>query len=250
MIPSLSILALWSLSPKVDVTVLAAASLKVPLNEIAREFEGHYPAARIQISYAGSQELAAQINLGAPADAFFSADRAQMDVVVESKKVDRKEVRPFASNELAFLVARSAVGKVLGLSDLQKSGIKISMAAEKVPVGAYTRQMLQNASAKLGGPWLTKVKANTVSLETSVATVFSRVEMDEVDAGFVYRTDAIRAKKSVIREIPKAWNVRALYFVAVPKNSENAQTARKMVSFVLGKRGQAILAKHGFKPPK
>jgi len=124
------------------------------------------------------------------------------------------------------------------------------MAAEKVPVGAYTRQMLQNASAKLGGPWLTKVKANTVSLETSVATVFSRVEMDEVDAGFVYRTDAIRTKKSMIREIPKQWNVRALYFVAVPKKSENAQIARKLVSFVLDKRGQAILAKHGFKPPK
>ena len=96
MILSLSLLALLSLSPKEDVTVLAAASLKAPLNEIAREFEGQYPTARILISYAGSQELAAQINFGAQADAFFSADRAQMDVVVESKKVDRKEVRPFA----------------------------------------------------------------------------------------------------------------------------------------------------------
>ncbi|HAP38426.1 MAG TPA: molybdate ABC transporter substrate-binding protein, partial [Nitrospira sp.] len=79
-------------SPKTDIIVLAAASLKAPLNEIAHEFEAQNPSARLVISYAGSQDLAAQINLGAPADTFFSADRAQMDVVVESKKVDKKEV--------------------------------------------------------------------------------------------------------------------------------------------------------------
>ena len=173
-----------------------------------------------------------------------------MDVVVESKKVDGKQVQPFAGNELALLVSKSASNQIKGLADLQKKGLNISMAGEKVPVGAYTRQVLNKASGSLGKSWLTQVEANIVSFETNVSAVFSRVEMDEVDAGFVYRTDAARAKKSISREIPKEWNVKALYYVAVPKNSENATTARKLVSFVLDKRGQAILVKHGFRSPK
>ncbi|HAP38425.1 MAG TPA: molybdate ABC transporter substrate-binding protein, partial [Nitrospira sp.] len=162
----------------------------------------------------------------------------------------KKEVHAFVSNELALLVSKSAAGKVARLNDLQKPGLKISMAAEKVPVGAYTREMLKKASVELGERWRTHVTANTVSLESNVSAVFSRVEMDEVDAGLVYRTDAIRAKTSVMREIPKQWNVRAFYYVAVPKDSENALTGQKLVKFVLDKRGQEILAKHGFKPPK
>lgn len=250
MITALSLVIACVQSPKTDIIVLAAASLKAPFTEITREFEAETPSAQLQISYAGSQELAAQINLGAPADAFFSADYAQMDVVVKSKKVEEKQVKPFAGNELSLLVSKSAAGRIKGLADLQKKGLKISMAGEKVPVGAYTRQVLRKASAKLGKSWLAEVEVNTVSLETNVSTVFSRVETDEVDAGFVYRTDAIRAKNSVSREIPKEWNVKALYYVVVPKNSENASIAEKLVSFVLGKKGQAILAKNGFRPPK
>ncbi len=250
MVFALSLILTAVQTPRTEVIVLAAASLKAPLAEIEREFEANNPSAGLQISYAGSQELAAQISLGAPADVFFSADRAQMDAAVGSQKIDLKDVKPFVSNELALLVSKSAAGKIKGMADLGKNGLKISMAAEKVPVGAYTRQTLQKASTKLGDSWLAKVMANTVSFEANVSAVFSRVEMDEVDAGFVYRTDGIRAKKAVMRELPKQWNVKALYYVAIPKNSENAQVARRLVAFVFEKKGQAILAKHGFKPPK
>ncbi|MBX3437710.1 MAG: molybdate ABC transporter substrate-binding protein [Planctomycetaceae bacterium] len=250
MISTLVALFAIASAPQADLTVLAAASLKAPLNEIARQFETKHPDVRVQISFAGSQELATQINLGAPADAFFSADRAQMDVVVKSGKVEAKQVQPFAANHLTLLVSKSAADRIKGLGDLGQSGVKICMAGEKVPVGAYTREMLKKASAKLGDPWLAQLQANTVSLETNVSAVVSRVELDEVDAGFVYQTDAIQAKKSISRTIPKEWNVRAQYFVAVPKESKLATSAKQFVALVLGREGQTILARYGFLPPK
>lgn len=236
--------------PPADLTVLAAASLKAPLNEIARQFEAKRPDVRINLSFAGSQELATQINLGAPADAFFSADRAQMEVVVKSGNVDAKQVQPFATNQLTLLVSMGAGDRIKGLRDLGQSGLKVCMAGEKVPVGAYTRQMLKKASSKLGDPWLAQLHTNTVSLETNVSAVVSRVELDEVDAGFVYQTDAFQAKKSISRTIPKEWNVRVQYFVAVPKDSKLATFAKQFVALVLGREGQTILAKYGFLPSK
>ncbi len=244
-------LAIASLqAPKTDLIVLAAASLTAPLTEIARDFEGEYNSVRLQISYAGSQQLAAQINLGAPADVFLSADLSQMDVVVQSMMVDEGQVRPFVANELALIVSRSAAPRIKGLADLGKKNVKISMAGNSVPVGAYTREMLHLASAKLGAPWLARVEENVVSQETNVSAVLSRVEMDEVDAGFVYTSDALRVKKATTRVLPKEWNVRAVYYLAVPKGSENPESARMFADYVLGRKGQALLAKYGFRPLK
>ena len=234
----------------VDLTVLAAASLKAPLTEIATIFESRNKGVVVRSSFAGSQELAAQINLGAPADLFFSADQTQMDVVSKSGKVLASTVKPFASNQLCLIVAKGSASRIRSFSDIGQSGLKLCLAAEKVPIGAYTRQVFQNATKKLGSQWLEKVQQNTVSFESNVSSVVTRVELGEADAGIVYDTDALRAKSSIRIGIPKAWNVRALYYVGVVSDAPNAEKARQMVDLVLSREGQAILKNYGFLPPK
>ena len=248
---SLIVALLLPITPaKASITVLAAASLRGPVNEIIRKFEAQNADVRIEVTYAGSQALANQINFGAPADIFLAADLAQMNIVVQSGKVDGKAVKPFASNQLALLISKSAANRVKDLKDLSKDGLRLCMANEKVPVGAYTRQMLQKASKKLGAEWLSKVRSNTVSLENNVSAVVTRISMDEADAGFVYQTDVLTAKQAVSVPIPKAWNVMARYYLAVPKEAPNAKIANKIVSLVLAKDGQTILAKYGFLSPR
>lgn len=232
-----------------DLTVLAAASLKAPLTKIEQKFEKQNPGAEVNISFAGSQALASQIKLGAPVDIFFSADRAQMDVVIKSGHISMQNVQPFASNELIVLVSHSASGKIKGLKDLGKDGLQFSMAKEKVPVGAYSREFLSRASAQFGEDWKSAILNNVVSYESNVSAIVSRVEMDEVDAGFVYKTDGMRAKKSVSITIPPKFNVSAHYYVGVLDQTNQGNLAERFVELVLSPDGQAILAEYGFTPP-
>lgn len=233
-----------------DLTVLAASSLKGPLTEIGRIFESRNSGFRVHLSFAGSQELAAQINLGAPADLFFSADRAQMSVVTKSGKVLPNTVKPFAGNRLCLIVAKGSESRIRRLNDIGLKGLKLCMAAEKVPAGAYSKQLLRKAAKKLGAPWLEKVRQNTVSFENNASAIVTRVELGEADAGIVYESDALRTKNSIRREIPMAWNVRALYYVGLLSNDTSADKAKQLVGLVLSKEGQAVFKNHGFLPAK
>lgn len=237
-------------SPASDVTILAASSLKAPLSEIAKNFESSHPNCRLHLSFAGSQELATQIKLGASADLFFSADRAQMTEVVVAGKASWSTVRPFAANELSLLVAKNSSTTIRGLGDLNSPNLKLCVGGDKVPIGVYTRQALDKASAKFGKVWLSAVRSNFVSMEPNVSAIVSRVEMDEADAGIVYKTDAMRAKKSVAISIPKPWNVRTQYFAVVLKETQNRKLSEEFLSMVLASNGQKVLAKFGFLRPK
>lgn len=233
-----------------NLTVLAAASLRKPLGELEQAFEARNPGTRINISYAGSQELATQLSLGAPADVFFSADRAQIDVAVKAKRIDKRDVKPFVGNSLCLLVAAKSRNRVRSLADLTQGGVRLCLAGDRVPVGAYANEMLEKAAKKFGPTWLGKVRTNVVSFETSVSAIVTRVELGEVDAGIVYESDARQAKTAVGFEIPKEFNVRALYFLGVVKDNKNEKAARDFVALALSKEGQSVFAKYGFLPPK
>jgi len=233
-----------------DITILAASSLKAPLTEIAKNFESNHPNARLHLSFAGSQELATQIKLGASADLFFSADRAQMSEVLVAGKARWNKVEPFAANELSLLVSKEASTKIRSLADLNTPNLKICIGGHKVPIGAYTRQALEKASGKFGAPWLSAVRSNFVSMEPNVSAIVSRVEMNEADAGIVYKTDAIRAKRSIAIPIPRPWNVRTQYFAVVLKQTQNRKLSEAFLSLVLASNGQKVLAKFGFLRPK
>ncbi|MCC7230697.1 MAG: molybdate ABC transporter substrate-binding protein [Fimbriimonadaceae bacterium] len=249
----LSILAgmlLGSAPAEETLTILAAASLRSPMVEIQKLYESSNSSTRLEMSFAGSQELAAQLVLGAPGDLFLSADRAQIDVVVKAKRMSARDIQPFSGNRLCVIVAKRAAGKVESLGDLAKPGIRISLAGEKVPIGAYTNQMFAKATRDLGAAWLDHVRSNVVSFETNVSAIVTRVELGEADCGIVYESDARQAKTSKVIGVPKNLNVRAVYFGGVLSDSPQKERSRSFFKFLLGKEGQAVFAKYGFLPAK
>ncbi len=232
-----------------DLTVLAAASLSKPFDDLGAEFEKQNPGIKYKGSYAGTQELLAQMESGAKADVFASASEEHMSAAVVKKLV--REPKAFATNSLCIAVSPHAAN-VTSLKDLAKPGVKVVVAVEKSPIGKYTRKVLDKIAADKGfGPDVVKgIKANVKSEETDVKLVLSRVSLGEADAGFVYKSDAVSAGDKVrLIEIPGELNVTASYPLAVCATAPNPDPAAKFVELVLSQQGQDILRKYGFQPP-
>lgn len=232
-----------------SITVFAAASLTDAFKAAGKGFETARPGTTVTFNFGASSALATQINEGAPADVFASADGTNMQVVADKGGV--AAAKNFATNTPLVVVPKGD-SAVTSFSDLAKPGIKLVLAAKDVPIGKYTRQILTNAS-RTGGiapDFKTKVLANLKSEEANVRAVLSKVQLGEADAGIVYQTDIAAAAGEVTKiEIPGEYNVVAKYPIATVKSSENAPTAQAFLDYVLSEPGQAILAKHGFEKP-
>jgi molybdate transport system substrate-binding protein len=235
-----------ALKPR-DVTVFAAASLRESFTALAKELERERPDAHVVLSFAGSQTLRAQIEQGAPADVFASADERHMRALVLAKRV--LEPRLFATNELVVVVSRAKADALKELKTLPDAA-RIVLGAPEVPVGAYTEQMLARATQELGADFRSRVEAHVVSREPDVRQVLAKVVLGEADAGVVYRTDALTAKdKIAIVNIPPEDNVVANYPVAVTASAPAADLGQAFVLLLLSPAGQHTLAQQGFLPP-
>jgi molybdate transport system substrate-binding protein len=229
------------------VRVFAASSLKEAFEEIAAVFRKAHPTAGVELSFAGSQVLRAQIEQGAPADVFASADADHADVLLRQELIERPRV--FARNSL--LVVAPAAGTVQDLRDLARPGVKIVLAGAEVPAGRYADRVLETlgATGAYGAGFTALVRGNVVSREPNVRLVLSKVLLGEADAGIVYVTDAASAGERVRRlEIPEANNVVATYPIALVKRPRSRGAAAAFVDVVTGAAGQAVLARHGFRP--
>lgn len=233
------------------LTVYAAASLTGAFQELGRTLEGSRPGLTVQFNFAGSQQLALQIEQGAPADVFASADQRWMSYAAEKGLVDG-EATVFARNRLAVIVPRTNPARIGRLQDLGRRGTKLVMAAEVVPAGKYSREALRNLSGAPGFPpeYDRRVLANVVSQEENVKAVVAKVQLGEADAGLVYRSDVTPAVSRYVRvlEIPDPYNVIASYPIAVLRGARNAEAARRFVKFVSSDVGQAVLRQHGLLP--
>jgi molybdate transport system substrate-binding protein len=227
-----------------DLTVSAAASLTNAFKDLAPMFESANPGHRLQLNFAASGALLQQIARGAPVDVFASADQETMDQAQARRLVDAAERRNFASNALVVIVP-SASGKVpdalpdLARADFQR--IAIGRPAS-VPVGRYTKGALE--AARL---W-NQVQRTMVSAQ-NVRQVLDYVARGEVDAGFVYATDArlMPDKVKVAVTVPTATPI--LYPAAPVIASAQPALARAFVEFLLTPPAQAVLAKYGFGRP-
>ena len=233
------------------LTIFAAASLSESFTEIGRAFEKVDPGVAVRFNFAGSQQLAAQIEQGAVADVLASADGRWMDYV---RGLDRiaGEPRLFARNQLVVIVPKKNPARIERLRDLTRPGVKIVIAAQAVPVGRYTRTALVKLARTNGFPpdFLFRVRDNVVSQEENVKAVVGKVQLGEADAGFVYRTDVTPAVARKVRvfEIPEAANVLAQYPVAMLKDAPQPVAAQAFIAFLLGQEGQEILRRHRFLP--
>lgn len=230
------------------LTVFAAASLTDAFTEIGKNYEDANPGVTVTFNFAGSQALRTQIEEGAPADVFASANTKEMDTLVSGSFVTDGTQKIFLVNKLVVILPANNPAALEKLEDLAKPGIKLVFAAEEVPVGKYARQALDQMNGQFGADFKDKVLANVVSNEDNVKQVVAKIQLGEADAGIVYTSDAIAAPDLKIIEIPAELNVIAKYPIATLTISANADTATAFIEYVLSPDGQAILQKWGFAP--
>ncbi|MCP4539425.1 MAG: molybdate ABC transporter substrate-binding protein [Chloroflexi bacterium] len=245
-----SIGAVTKMPPAASLTVFAAASLTDVFREIGQEFEKTYPGTRVTLNFAGSQQLALQIEQGAQVDLFASANQRYMDRLVADGLAATDAPTMFARNQMVIILPAENPGRVETLHDLARPDLKLIMAGEHVPVGAYARQVLGNLSSDpaYGSGYKEAVLANVISNEENVRQVVAKVQLGEADAGIVYCSNVTPALAGKLGEIdiPDRFNVTATYPIAVLKNAPNDDLARQFVQFALGPEGQRILQRWGF----
>ncbi len=235
-------------APRV-LTVLAAASLTDSFAELGRLFESQHPGVTVAFNFGGSQQLAQQLDQGAPADVFASANQKYMDAAIVSGRVAAGASVIFASNRLVAIFPKDNPAGVAALQDLAKPGLKLDLADKSVPVGQYSLDFLDKAiqDPAFDADFKDRVLANVVSYETDVKAVVTKVSLGEADAGIVYVTDyQIAAEKLGYLDIPDALNSIAVYPIAPIADGKNADLAKAFVALVLSPEGQAILTKYGF----
>lgn len=228
-----------------DVLVFAAASLKETFEAIAESFEAAHPRSRVVLQLAGSQELRMQIENGAKADVFASADARHMAALQDAGLVEKPTI--FALNEPVVVTPKANPAGLARFEDLPKAK-KLIVGVDEVPIGRYTKQVIENAGKDLGESFVKDVEANVASRELNVRQILAKVRLGEGDAGFVYETDAatVRDKVQVI-EIPRRWNVIAEYPIAVTSQAPAPDLAKAWVEMVSSPGGQKILSAAGFR---
>jgi molybdate transport system substrate-binding protein len=227
-----------------DLTVSAAASLSNAFGEIAKAFEAKHASDKVVLNFAASDVLLKQIEQGAPADVFASADEATMDRAAAGNLIDAASRKDFAGNTLVLIVSSGtkAPGALSDLASATYPHIAIGNP-DSVPAGRYAKQALSDA-----GQW-DKLQTQLVQTQ-NVRQALDYVARGEAQAGFVYATDAAiqKDKVSIALSVPTATPVR--YPIAATKTSTHATLAREFVDFVASPTGEAVLGRYGFSSPK
>lgn len=235
---------------KTELNVFAAASLRDAFEAIAQPFEASQPHTRIVLHFAGSQVLRAQIERGAQADVFASADETHTDALIQTGHI---EAQPhiFAQNELVLAVPADNPGNITRLYDLSAREAHVVMGVLGVPVGRYAREMLKKYSTMTHQPDFPDAVLHGVdSFETNVRLVAAKLELGAADAGLIYRTDVLASNGALVEiPLPPEMSVRAPYPIAVTSELQAWESAKAFVNFVLSPAGQAILRTHGFQSP-
>jgi len=228
------------------LTVYAAASLTDAFSEIGTAFEAAHPGVDVRFNFAGSQNLRTQLEQGAAADVFASANVTEMETLIEDGLVGPGSAEVFATNRLVIAVPDGNPADIRSPHDLSRPGVKLILAAEEVPAGQYAQRVLGQLDALYGGGYLQLVTSNVVSYEDNVRTVLTKVELGEADAGIVYASDAVPGGRLPTIAIPSEVNVVAEYPITVLAESPRAELAAAFLDAVLSAAGQATLEKWGF----
>ena len=221
-----------------QVNVSAAASLKEALNEMTAKYSAAHPGVTIQKNFGASGALAGQIEQGAPADMFISASTDWIDYLMNKKMLDAKSRKVFACNALVF--SGTTTKKVSGMNDLVKLD-RIAIGSPKsVPAGDYAMESMKNAGVDQ------KLAAKLV-MAKDVRECLTYAEMGEVDGAFVYRTDALQAKKAkILFVVPEKLHSRVVYPMALTLSGATNADAKAFYAWMQSSAAKSILKKYGF----
>jgi molybdate transport system substrate-binding protein len=222
-----------------SITVFAAASLQQTFTTLGKDYERAHPGTTVTFSFAGSSDLVTQIQNGAPADVFASADEPNMRKLTAAHLIDGG-AEPFATNTLQIAVAPGNPKRIHDLDDLTAPGLQVVTCAAPVPCGAATEQVEQAAGVTL----------RPVSEEQSVTDVLGKVESGQADAGLVYVTD-IRGSGGRVDGVAFDAARRAVNTdpIGVVRGSADVDLARSFSAYVRSEDGQQVLADAGFGAP-
>jgi molybdate transport system substrate-binding protein len=221
------------------VTVFAAASLTETFQALGKTFESEHPGTKVTFNFGGSDTLAASITNGAPADVFAAASTKTMQTVSDAGDVSGTPTT-FARNQLEIATLPGNPKNINSLKDLTDPNVKVALCAKEVPCGAAAQMALDAAGLKL----------TPVSYEQDVKSALTKVELKEVDASIVYKSDVKSAGGKVdgveFAESAKAINT---YPIARLKNAPNPNAAKAFISLVTSSQGQQVLTTDGFLKP-
>lgn len=227
-----------------EIMVSAAASLTEAFTDMESQFEDENPGIDVNFNFAGSGNLRTQIEGGAPVDVFASADEKNMDILAGKQLIDNSTRKDFAENSLVLIVPANSALNITGIEDLTSPEVeRIAIGnPDTAPVGKYTTQVLTEA-----GIWNELEDKTVLAEDVKQALVY--VERGEVDAGFVYMTDAKTADPEKIETVTNVTvSITISYPIAVISASENKEEAQAFVDYVTGEKGQEILEEYGFTP--
>lgn len=236
-----------------ELTVFAAASLTEPFAELGPLFGAANNGARVAFNFGGTPALRTQLEQGARADIFVSANREQMDAAVKSGIVVG-EAPVFVQNKLVVILSRENPGRVEKLQDLARPGLKLVTSARTVPVGIYTQDALAKMSrdASFGVDFQRKVTANIRSEEADVKQVVAKVRLGEADAAVVYATDVSPAVSPEVKtiEVPHQFNTIAEYPISWVTDARQPELAKAFIAYVLSGPGRDVMKKFNFAVPE
>jgi len=229
------------------ITVFAASSLTDAFTEVAAAFEAGHPGLHVRLSFASSAALAAQVQAGATPDLFASAEPALLEALHEDGSFGPPV--PFASNMLVVAVA-STDDSIRQIADLARPGLRLVLAAPGVPLGDYSREVLEGASAQLGPGFRGAVLANVRSEEANARATLAKIALGEADAGLVYATD-LHSPGDGLRAVPvpPEYNITAAYVSSTAEGAGDLELAAQFQAFLASEAGQGILSSWGFGPP-
>ncbi len=235
--------------PRSEVAVFAAASLRDAVDAVADDYSRRGSIA-VSVSTDSSATLRTQIEQGARADVYLSADTANPEALAAAGLVDGPLV-PFAGVRLAIVVPTDNPAGIATPFDLGRAGLTIVAAGPSVPITAYATALLENLAVMPGAPvdLVGAYEANVASREDNVRAALAKVELGEADAAVVYASDAAASNAVVSIDIPPEANVVATYAGAVPTTAANRDGGHGFLAFLLAPEGRAILARFGFGPP-
>jgi molybdate transport system substrate-binding protein len=231
------------------LTVFAASSLTDACGGLAKTFEERNPGVEVRMSFESSSTLLTQIQQGAPADAFASAAKEEMNTAVDEGLV-AGEPEVFVRNREVILVPEDNPANIRSIRDLAQPRIKLVLAEEGVPAADYALEILDKANTEYGNNFKQDVLSNVVSREADARASVGRVTLGDADATFGYASDYtpdVRDRVRVI-QIPENLNIVATYPIAALKDAENPDLAQEWVDLVVGEEGQRVLEKWGFEP--
>jgi molybdate transport system substrate-binding protein len=232
------------------LTVFAASSLTDAFKEIGTIFEAG-TGTPVTFNFGASTQLRTQLEQGAAADVFASADTVQMDRAKQAGVIAGQD-QIFANNRLVIITPAANFAAITGAGDLGNPGIKIVTAQQDVPIGVYTQTMFEkmSADAMFGPGFQERANANIVSREPNVRQIVAKIQLGEGDAAVVYMSDVTPASAPELAtfDIPDAYNTLATYPIAMVANAPMSDAATQFINLVLSPEGQGVLQRWNFLP--